>query len=148
MNVFEVEGYFETSDKMQELLEILQKEYFDRIDYHGDLFRSGALSDVGQLQNSLEELTGIYIKLNPIYSIAESIKKNREESFYMAKKISIENNGDKFVSASTDKEASNSVANERRVRNIIEGKVSACSQGISTCQSKMKFVGKEIELSK
>ena len=148
MNIFKVEEYFNSQEQMEELLKFLQEEYFDKIDYHAGLLRGGALSDSVQLTSSLEELTGIYMELHPIFTIAETIKKNREEGAYMAKKIEIENKGEKFVSASADKEASNSVANERRVRNIIEGKVSACSQGISTCQSKMKFVGKEIELAK
>jgi hypothetical protein len=148
MKIHEIEEYFESSEQMQGLLNFLQEEYFDKIDYHADLFRGGALSDNGQVQNSIEELTGIFMVLNPIFLVADTIKKNREEAFYMARKIDIENRGDKFVSAPIDKEASSFVANERRVRNIIQGMLEACSQGISTCQSKMRFAGKEIELSK
>lgn len=148
MNIFNVEKYFESSDEMEKLLILLQEEYFDKIDYHANLFRGGALSDAGQLHNTLEELTGIYMELNPIFSIASTIKQNREDKYFMSRKIEIENKGDKFVSAPIDKEASGFVANERRIRNIVEGKVLACSQGISTIQSKMKFAGKEIELAK
>lgn len=147
MNIFEVESKFESSNGMEELLTLLQGEYFDKIDYHSNLFREGRMSDTAQLHNTIEDLTGIFMELKSIYMIAMSIKENREDAYYMAKKIEVENRGEKFVSASAEREASSSVANERRVRNIIQGKLEACIQGITTIQSKMKFVGKEMELS-
>jgi hypothetical protein len=148
MTVFEVESYFETPEKMQELLAILQEKYFSKIAENGEVFLNGSISEDFQLKKTLEELTGVFLELNPIYYIVESIKKRREGGFYVSKKIEIENNGEKFVATSTDKEASHFVAEERRVRNTIFGNVLACTQGISTCQSKLKHVGKEIELSK
>ena len=84
------------------------------------MFREGALSDIGQMQNSLDELTGIYMDLKTVYMISITMKENRELQHYMSRKIEIENKGKKFVSAPIEKESSNNVAMERRIRNILE----------------------------
>lgn len=144
MNIFEIEKKYSSIEGMNELLVHLQKEYFDRISYHAELFRGGALSDIGQTQNSLEELTGIYMDLKTIYMISITMKENRELQHYISRKIEIENKGEKFVSAPIEKESSNIVANERRIRNILEGKIDACSSAISTAQSKLKFASSEL----
>jgi hypothetical protein len=148
MNIFEIEKKFSSIEGMNDLLFFLQQEYFDRISYHADLFRGGALSDIGQMNSSLDELTGIYMDLKAIYMISITMKENRELQHYMSRKIEIENKGEKFTSAPIEKEASNIVANERRVRNIVEGFLSSCEKSISTIQSKLKFTSKEIELTK
>ena len=144
MNIFDIEKKFSSIEAMNELLVFLQKEYFDRISYHAELFREGALSDIGQMQNSLEELTGIYMDLKTIHMISITMKANRELQHYISRKIEIENKGEKFVSSPMEKEASNNVANERRIRNIMEGKIDACSLAISTVQSKLKFASSEL----
>lgn len=144
MNIFEIEKKFNSIEAMNELLLHLQKEYFDRISYHAELFRGGALSDIGQMQTSLDELTGIYMDLKTVYMISITMKENRELQHYMSRKIEIENKGEKFVSAPIEKESSNTVAMERRIRNILEGKIDACTSAISTCQSKMKFCSSEL----
>lgn len=144
MDIFEIEKKFNSIEGMNELLVELQKDYFDKISYHAELFRGGALSDISQMQTSLDELIGIYMDLDTVYMISITMKKNRESQHYMSRKIEIENKGEKFVSAPIEKEASNNVANERRIRNILEGKINACSSSISTIQSKLKFASSEL----
>ena len=148
MNIFDIEKKFSSIEAMNELLIYLQKEYFDRISYHAELFRGGALSDIGQMQNSLEELTGIYMDLKTIHMISITMKENRELQHYISRKIEIENKGEKFISSPMEKEASNSVANERRVKNILEGFLNSCERSLSSLQSKLRFDSKELLLIK
>ena len=148
MNIFDIEKKFSSIEAMNELLIYLQKEYFDKISYHAELFRGGALSDIGQMQNSLEELTGIYMDLKTIHMISITMKENRELQHYISRKIEIENKGEKFISSPMEKEASNSVANERRVKNILEGFLNSCERSLSSLQSKLRFDSKELLLIK
>uniref|UniRef100_A0A6M3JVW2 Uncharacterized protein n=2 Tax=viral metagenome TaxID=1070528 RepID=A0A6M3JVW2_9ZZZZ len=134
----EIEKYFDSPENMHELINYLQDEYFNSIDIQASLFRGGDLSDIVQLRKTLDELTGIYMDLNVYYKISETIKKNREIGHFISKKIEIENKGEKFTSTPIEKEASNVVANERKIRNIILGKLESCMQGISSAQSDLK----------
>ena len=100
------------------------------------------------MQNSLEELTGIYMDLKTIHMISITMKENRELQHYISRKIEIENKGEKFISSPMEKEASNSVANERRVKNILEGFLNSCERSLSSLQSKLRFDSKELLLIK
>lgn len=148
MTYQELEKMFSSEEGLTELLNSYQQKYFTKLDNIANLFQVGGMQDRGVLDNTLDELTGIYMDLNTVYLMSITEKENRELDFYIAKKIQVENEGNKFVSTSAEKEASASVANYRRVRNIFEAKVQATEKAISTCQSRMKSMTKEYEASK
>lgn len=148
MQYSKIEEMFETEETMKKLLDMYEESHFSRLDNISQLFRSGALADVTVLNSTLDELTGIYIDLNTVYTLAVTYKENLELKYYMSRKIEIEKEGGKFVSASTEKEASEAVSNYRRVRNIFQAKVEAVEKAITTCQSKLRFLSREYDLTK
>jgi len=141
MQYKEIEGYF-VDDKLEGILTASQ-EMFDRIDMIGDKLISGILTTSVECSNTLQELNGIFAYLLPIFKVAETQKKNREERAFSDIKINIEKEGGKFVSASTDREASLRVSDYRRVRNILEGYVEICRVLIGSCQSLLKAIQEE-----
>ena len=145
MNYKEIESYFVDDSKLEKLLELLV-ETFDRINYYSTLFRDRiVMENPREIETALSELTGLYMFLKPIVSIAITEKKNREERYYNQRKIEIENEGKKFMSAPVEREASDYVSNYRRVRNILQGYLDVCDKAISTCQSLLKSIGAEIK---
>ena len=93
MNYKEIESYFVDDSKLEKLLELLV-ETFDRINYYSTLFRDRiVMENPREIETALSELTGLYMFLKPIVSIAITEKKNREERYYNQRKIEIENEG-------------------------------------------------------
>ncbi|KKN82761.1 hypothetical protein LCGC14_0305850 [marine sediment metagenome] len=87
------------------------------------------------VKDTLTKLTGYYMEIVDILRKIEALKKNKETAYYHTKKVEIENSDTKFVSAPVDKEASLYVADERRVRSILQGKLDACLEGMRTCRT-------------
>ena len=145
MRILEIEKIFESEETLSKVLDLVTEE-FERIDYHSGLMRQGITTNSEEALNALSELTGIYMSLKAVLAIAETEKKNREIRKYNEIKKEIENTGTKFVSASAEKEASSSVANYRRLRNIIQAYTDSCEKAISILQSITKYLGEEIKL--
>lgn len=92
-------------------------------------------NNLEQVKKMEIQVTGCYMQLQEIFSRVATLKKNKELAYYMELKARIEGAGEKFVAASSDKEASLAVAEERRVRDIIEGYLLAASECIKTCRN-------------
>jgi len=131
--------YFESSEGIKELLE-KYSELFTLIDDLGQQLLQGILVTVDQYREALNQFTGAYISLEPLYSMAIAYKENGELKFYVEKKREIEAKEGKVVSASLEKEANFAVEELRRVRNILEGYVNATEKGIITCQTQLKRI--------
>lgn len=114
------------------------KDLFDTIDEIGQQLLQGIYSTPDDFKNVLNTLTGAYISLEPVYSLAESHKLNQELTYYVSLKRDAEAKGEKVVAANLDKESSLSVANERRIRNVLEGYVLSAEKGIVTAQTMLK----------
>lgn len=142
MRVLELEKKFQQEDTLEEVLMDLKKD-FDKVDYWAGVLRSGLVDNPEEANKALGELTGVYMNLRPALAIAETEKKNREVRFYNNLKIEIENQGKKFVSASSEKEASGHVSNYRRIRNLILGYKEAAEKGIGSLQSILKDLERE-----
>ncbi len=142
MQYRDIEEFFSDESKLEGILEN-SLEMFDKIDIIGEKLRKGIITTPVECTLILQELNGIFAFLNPIYKISEVQKKNREERSYVDIKIKTEKMGNKFVSASTDREASLSVANYRRVRSIFEGYIEICKGLIGSCQSLLKSMQEE-----
>ena len=146
MRISEIEKKFSSEETLNEVLDEC-KEDFEKIDYLSGLMKDSITDNPIEAKKALNELTGVYMSLKIVLAEAETQKKNRELKYYTNIKMETQNSGKKFVSASTEKEASSSVANYRRIRNIIEAYVESALRGISTLQSVLKYCGEELKLS-
>lgn len=142
MNYKEIEQHFEADDKLEGILEKAQ-EVFNKIDDISGKMRSGLLTTTIECSNTLQELNGVFAYLNPILKIAETTEKDKFERTYMDIKRDMEENKEKFVSASAEKEASTIIRNYRRISHIFEGYVEVCKVLIGSCQSLLKALTEE-----
>jgi len=129
--------YFVDTIGLEKLL-VDYKDTFELIDDYGQQLISGILNTPEDYALCLDKLTGAYISLEPLYTMAVAYKENEEIKAYVTMKRELEGKGEKVVAASLDKEASASVEVQRRIRNILEGYVESCAKGIGTCQTQLK----------
>jgi len=129
--------YFVNAEGLEKLLTDY-KDTFELIDDYGQQLISGVLNTPEDYAKCLDCLTGAYISLEPLYTMAVAYKENEEIKTYVTMKREMEAKAEKVVAASLDKEASASVEVQRRIRNILEGYVESCAKGIGTCQTQLK----------
>lgn len=129
--------YFVDTVGLEKLLEDY-KDVFEMVDDYGQQLIQGVLSNGEDYRVCLDKLTGAFVTLEPLYTMAVAYKENEEIKAYVSMKRELEARGEKVVAASLDKEASASIEIQRRVRNILEGYVEACSKAIGTCQTQLK----------
>jgi hypothetical protein len=113
--------YFESDAEIAKLLSKLAKDYFDEIDNINGQMVGGVLTTTDELTIAKTQLASIIANLQPIYSKALSLKKQKEYRYYVAKKQSSETSGTKFTDGSTTIEAKDAVTNYRNVRDLICG---------------------------
>lgn len=129
--------YFKSQEGLEQLLNDY-KEIFEMIDDFGQQLIQGILSNPEDYGVCLDKLTGAYISLEPLYTMAIAYKENEELKAYVTMKREAETKGEKVVAANLEREASVSVEVQRRIRNILEGYVESCSKGIGSCQTQLK----------
>jgi hypothetical protein len=129
--------YFVDTEGLEKLLADY-KEVFEMVDDYGQQLIGGILSSGEDYRMCLDKLTGAYVALEPLYTMAVAYKENEEIKAYVSMKRELEAKGEKVVATSLEKEASASIEVQRRVRNILEGYVEACSKAIGTCQTQLK----------
>lgn len=120
--------------------------YFEKIEEISGMLANGVVDNPSECRKVLNDATAIYLALNPLLSLAETEKNNREVLYFHNLKIETEKRGEKFVSASGTVEASAHVATYRRIRNILEGYVESAKMAISTCQSVLKSLSDEMKI--
>jgi len=138
----DIKDYF-TSGTYDKLLE----EYipkFDIVDKYAILLQNGEIDNKSNCISALNELTGVYMDVKKVVEIVEAIKTNVELGFYVTKKQELEAKGEKVVATTLDREASNSVAEYRRIRNIFSAYLESSLQGIQSTQSILKALTTEI----
>lgn len=108
---------------------------FKQIDRFKIQFLKVDSNHTATIKGYLTPLTGYYMELADIHAKICHLKRNKELAFFYSRKASIEAEGTKFVSAPIEKEASLAVADERRTRDIIKGKLDSCIEGIRTCRT-------------
>lgn len=133
------EEYFETEEGLKQLL-LDNKDVFDMIDDYGKRFLGNVLSTSEDYKEALTKLTGAYIILEPLYTIACAYKRNDELKAYVTGKNKLEASGNKVVATHLEKESSLAVEHIRRVRNLCEGYVEACNKAIITCQTQLRRI--------
>jgi len=87
----------------------------------------------------LDKLVGYRGFLNPIFEAFEAEMDGNSNVYYVNKKHAIETKGEKFVSASVDKESSLSVQNLRVLRNQLRGYIDQIGIDIMVLMGKQKY---------
>lgn len=125
------------------------KEAGDAIQAVGQLLRDDAISKnfspKAEYARQLNILTGWYMFVVVEFKKYRSIKENNEVAKYCQLKMQAGTSGEKFVSATGEKEASNFVSQERYIRDVLEGMLLAAEQGIYTIK---KHLGEEVKEEK
>ena len=147
MTIKEYENLFQDEEHLTQLINKYQ-ESFDRVNHYSDLFRNGAIYDPEETDKAMKDLTGIFMSLSIVATMAETEKMNREVRFYNQAKMKVENEGGKAVVAQLDRQSSAHVASWRKVRNIFQAYRDVCDRVISVCQSSLKSLEKEKRLTK
>lgn len=136
-------AYFESAEKITELLNVLKQECFDVIDDYNGQIVQGVISTSDELQKAKTALTGIYSSLQPIYSKALSLKKQQEYRYYAVKKQKCEAEGIKFTDGSTAMEAKDAVSSYRDIRDLLAGYLKAAEALIYDCKDRIEINRKE-----
>lgn len=136
--------YFDSKDGLEKLLTDY-KDVFEMVDDYGQQLISGILSTPDDYKTCLNKMTGAFVSLEPLYTMAEAKKRNEELCTYVTLKRELESKGDKVVATSLEKEASLAVADFRRIRAVLEGYVEACAKAIGTCQTQLRRIEFEIK---
>jgi len=133
---------FKSEEGLVKLLDNYQ-EIFTLLDDISSQLLQGIITTSDQFREILNQATGAYGTLEPVYSLAIATKENIELHYYVEKKREIEGKGEKVVAASLEKESSAAVAEVRRVRNILEGYVSVAEKIIITAQTQLKRIDQD-----
>jgi len=128
MNYLDLEKYF-LENKLEELLN-LYKEDFETIDEFSKQFVNNLLISGVECQEALDTLTGLYMKLNIVYSIAD---------FYYVKKKEL---------SKVNKDLATAAITFLRIKTIFKTYLTNCRKSISTCQSQLKYHLEEMKLTK
>ena len=139
MRIKELEAKFQSEETLEDVLTELQPD-FECVDRNAGNMINGVADNGQEVIKILGELTGTFSNLRTALSIAETEKKSREIKKYVSLKIEQENAGKKFVSATGEIEASESVSSYRRIRNVIDAYKEACQVAISSLQSMLKYL--------
>lgn len=142
MRILELEKKFQSEETLNTVLEYL-KEDFEKNDYWAGVLKSGLVDNPEEANKALGEMTGTFSNLRTVLAIAETEKKNREDTYHGKLRIDTENEGKKFVDATAKKEASAYVASYRRIRNYILGYKESAEKTIGSLQSMLKDMKKE-----
>jgi len=135
MNYGKIVTYFESDEKLVELMQTLSVDYFDVIDDYNQQIVGGILTTTDELQKAKTQLTSIYASLQPIYSKALSLKKQKEYRYYAEEK---EKSGEKFKDGATQILAKDAVRRYRDVRDILFGYLKAAESLIYDCKDRIE----------
>jgi hypothetical protein len=136
--------YFTSVEGLEKLLTDY-KETFEMIDDYGQQLMQGILTTPDDYKICLDKMTGAYVSLEPLYTMAVAYKENEETREWVSLKRELESKAEKVVAASLDREASALVAMPRRIRGVLEGYVESCAKAIGTCQTQLKRIEFEIK---
>lgn len=136
MKYDELIKYFETDDEIATLLKKLAEDYFNVIDDYSGQLLQGIITTTEELNKVKTELAAIIANLQPIYSKALSMKKQKEYRYYVVKKQIAESTGGKFTDGSTQIEAKDSVSVYRDVRDILCGYIKSAEALYFDCRDR------------
>lgn len=122
MRYDKIQEYFNRDEEgVTQLLESC-KEMFDTIDDYSSQFIGDILSTSDELREAKTRLTGIVATLQPIYSKALSVKKQKEYRYYAQQKETL---GTSFKDGANEKLAKDYVRLFRDMRDLLCGYIKA-----------------------
>jgi len=123
--------YFESDTGVTELLNDLKVNYFDIIDDYAGQITQEIITTSDELRTAKSALTGLYASLQPIYSKALTLKKQREYRYCVEHK---EDGSASFV----DKAAKDNVRIYRDIRDLLCGYLKATESLIYDCKDRIE----------
>ena len=146
MRIEKIESYLQQDDTLNKVIDEL-KDDFTQVEYHANNMKDNLTNNPEEAKKTLNKLTGLYIFLRTALAIAETEKKNREIAYYEKLRIEAGKENTKFTSSVAERQASNSVREYRRIRNIIQAYVESCEKAINSLQSLLRQMQEEMKLS-
>ena len=143
MKYSKISAYF---DKGEEgIIELLKDitPMLDTIDEYAGQFIGDSFSGTDELRTAKTVLAGIIANLQPIYSKALSVKKQKEYRYYAATKAEA---GDKFKDGATEKLAKDNVASFRNLRDILKGYLNSAEA--MSFDARDRIIGNQNEYNK
>lgn len=131
---FVVKYNVENSEKLKKILTIL-KPTFAEVKKISQVMLKLNPNNLDKAKEIECQVTGHNMILQEYYSIVASLKKNKEVAYYQMLKNRAEESNIKFVDGSSSKEASFAVADERKVRDTIDGYLKSSEQCLRTCRN-------------
>lgn len=147
MKYDKVINYFVVEKGLNDLINDI-KPIFDLIDDYTQQILQNVMVTIPEFEKAKSQLVGCVMELNPVLSAAMTAKRNGELHFYVNKKREIENRPatiddkgksvkEKFVDGATQTESEESVADYRRVRNIVQGYINSAWAGIKDSEDRI-----------
>lgn len=129
------------NDKKVNIVNEKDAEVFSQVAQIGDEFRTlavkQAFNSVEWYSERLNALTGAYMYLSARHGAVKTLRVNNEVSKYIQLKTECETAGGKFVSASAEREARESVSDFALAEHILESYLLASEQGILTSKKQL-----------
>jgi len=94
-----------------------------------------SVNNINKAKEIEKNINAHYLTLEEWYERVNALKKNKELAYFIAMKNQAEQEGTKFVSAPTEKEASLYVAPERKLRDKILGNLKGALETMKTCRN-------------
>jgi hypothetical protein len=138
-------------EDFEKYMDIVVKEsdsIFDIISSYQERFTRDEVNSMDFYYKALDQLTGCHMYLSPIFSAAKTIIEKQHDKFCHLVKVECASKGEKYVSASTEKEADYHISDMRIRFSRFEGFLTSCLQGIQTCRCRIKSVEEERDLAK
>lgn len=130
----EIEPYFETIEKTNELI-ALHEAFFIDIDEIDERLRNGEVNDREEIDALIGKLSGLANKCEIVAELADSNKKGQEGILETAK---IQQCDSKPNMSQISREVSHEVQFIRRVRDIFRAYTKRADRALGGCQSRLK----------
>jgi len=135
MNYKEIESYFFSDKKCEELLEKYEAQFL-QVDMIGEKLSDGQVTTQEEIDAILGEATGLSMILNTVAELADTAKMREEGRLAFQKKLELGKKNEKIVQTQIDAEVSNEVQFLRRVRNIFVAYRDNAEKAVISCQSR------------
>ena len=127
-------------EKELDLILVNLAKTFSKIEAFGKNLRQGLVSSGEEASKLLMESTGHWERLNIVCITLDTYKTKKELVFFNTKRMELEKAGEKVTATVLEREASDSVMDVRRVRNIVEAYRDNADKNIMSCQSLLKYL--------
>lgn len=139
MDYVQIEGHVEANEYQSILNGLL--ETFSRLKEFSDLLIGGVYFEPNEAYKLMMESAGYWDQLKLVHATLDTIKTNREKTYFQKKKMEVESvAGGKFNTSATEGEAEALTVELRRVRNIVGAYMDMADKNIMVCQSLLKYV--------